>query len=263
MRSLLKANENVAAQKPQSTEVGVERSKAFRPNRDRTSARIESYLLVAGLCAIALLLSFSFQAFAQTGGALPGTTVEPATGGGSGASSTPPGEEAAPAEPGAEATPPKAAHAPTTHHAATHATHHVGAAHEATGAVEPANAKLKLKQDSWAYASPAKSSKHIEHVQAGKFVNVTGTTRYYVQVRLKSGTTAYVPISAVELTRPADKVFMLTTNASVVSEPNRYGKKLSEVHRGHNVHVIGIALNYVKIRMRDGLEGYVPLTALQ
>ena len=27
--------------------------------------------------------------------------------------------------------------------------------------------------------------------------------------------------------------------------------------------VVGIALNYMKIRMKDGLEGYIPITALQ
>lgn len=132
-----------------------------------------------------------------------------------------------------------------------------------TGQVDPAQAKLQLKADSWAYAKPAKSSPQIERVHAGKFVNVTGTTRYYVRVKLKSGVTAFVPMSAVELSRPADKVFRLTKDAAVVSQPTHYGKKIAEVHNGHDVHVVGTAINYMKIRMKDGLEGYIPTSALE
>ena len=113
------------------------------------------------------------------------------------------------------------------------------------------------------YSAPAKSSKHIEQLSLGKFVEVTGSTHYYLQVKLKSGQTGYIDPSAVELVRPADKVFVLTHDASVLDKPNRWGKKLAEVHQGHNVHVVGISLNYMRIRMKSGLEGYIPMTALE
>ena len=32
----------------------------------------------------------------------------------------------------------------------------------------------------------------------------------------------------------------LSTDAAALAQPNRYGKKLSEVHQGHDVHVIGV-----------------------
>ncbi|MGH7843285.1 MAG: hypothetical protein ACREQD_05650 [Candidatus Binataceae bacterium] len=131
------------------------------------------------------------------------------------------------------------------------------------GAVEPGDAMLKLKEDSWAYASPANSSSHIERVTAGKFVHVSGTTHYYLQVKLKSGAVGYVPISAVEIDRPADKIFKLTKDTPVLAEPNHYGKKLAEVHNAHDVHVIATSLNYMKIRMKDGLEGYIATSALE
>jgi hypothetical protein len=35
------------------------------------------------------------------------------------------------------------------------------------------------------------------------------------------------------------------------------------VHQGHAVHVVGIALSYMKIRMKSGLEGYIPSSALE
>jgi hypothetical protein len=129
--------------------------------------------------------------------------------------------------------------------------------------VEPANARLKLVKDDWAFTEPSKWSKHVERVHAGKFVVVTGSTRYYLQVKLKSGKTAYVNQDAVDLVKPTDKIFQLTRNAAVLDRPNQWGKKVAEVHTPHNVHVVGVALNYVKIKMKSGLQGYLPMTALQ
>ena len=56
---------------------------------------------------------------------------------------------------------------------------------------------------------------------------------------------------------------MLTHDAPVLDAPNHWGKKVSEVHQGHAVHVVGIALSYMKIRMKSGLEGYIPASALE
>jgi hypothetical protein len=129
--------------------------------------------------------------------------------------------------------------------------------------IEPADARLKVIQDAPVYSSPSKSSKHLEQLTPGKFVTVTGAARSYLQVRLKSGQTGYIDPSAVELVKPVDKVFVLTHDAGVLDKPNRWGKKLAEVHQTHNVHVVGLALNYMRIRMKNGLEGYIPQTALE
>ena len=129
--------------------------------------------------------------------------------------------------------------------------------------IEPAQARLKVIQDAPVYAAPTKSSKHIEQMTTGKFVEVTGSTHYFLRVNLKSGQTGYIDPSSVELVKPADKVFVLTHDTAVLDKPNRWGKKLSEVHQGHNVHVVGISLNYMRIRMKSGIEGYIPMTALE
>jgi len=128
---------------------------------------------------------------------------------------------------------------------------------------EPAQAKLLLKEDTWIYAQPSNKSAHIEQGERGKFVMVTGTTHYFLRVRLKSGQEGYVQAAAVQVTTPADKIFMLTRDAPVLDAPNHWGKKISEVHQGHAVHVVGIALSYMKIRMKSGLEGYIPSSALE
>jgi uncharacterized protein YgiM (DUF1202 family) len=141
--------------------------------------------------------------------------------------------------------------------------HHASSNSARAPEIEPAQARLKVLQDAPVYSAPAKTSKHIEQLTTGKFVEVTGSTHYYLQVQLKSGQTGYIDPSAVEVVKPTDKVFVLTHDAGVLDKPSRWGKKLAEVHQSHNVHVIGIALNYVQIRMKSGLEGFVPLTALE
>ena len=162
-----------------------------------------------------------------------------------------------------EAAPPAAEHvAPRANH--PHPAHHTKRPAPSYAAeVEPAHAMLKLNTDAWVYAEPTTSSRTLERVNSSKFVDATGSTHYYVQVRLKNGTTGYVPMSAVDLTRPQDKVLRLSTDARVVSQPNRYGRKLAEVHQGHDVHVVGTALNYLKIQMKSGLKGYIPMTAVE
>ena len=129
--------------------------------------------------------------------------------------------------------------------------------------VEPAKARLKLLEDTWVYSAPSKKSKQLEHVTKDKYVNVTGSTHNYLQVKLKDGQTGYLDPAAVSLVAPTDKVFVLTHDTAVLDQPNQFGKKLAEVHKTHNVHVVGLALNYMKIRMKNGLQGYIPITALE
>ena len=246
----------------------MEGSRAGEASQNRSRWRGKDWGLRAARAAAAvctLLLVAAAAGSAQTPPevpkTLPETTIAPAPG------APPPAEPAgdtegpdisAPAAP--ESAPPPSAPAPPHH--PVHRSHPMIPA-TYNGPVESGKAMLKLKADSWAYALPAKSSRHVERVHAGKFVNVTGSTHYYLQVKLKSGATAYVPISAVELARPTDKVFRLTKDTSVLSTPSHFGKKLAEVHSGHDVHVVGTSMNYLKIKMKDGLEGYIAMTALE
>lgn len=154
---------------------------------------------------------------------------------------------------------------PSVAPAAPKAKHHTTAHRASVGHfdLEEANARLQLSQDTPIYASPSTSARHLESGIAGKFVQVTGVTRHWLRINLKNGQTGYVQQKDVSLVKPTDKIFKLTKDATVRAEPNQWAKKVSEVHRGRNVHVIGIALNYMKIRMRSGLEGYIPTTALE
>jgi len=157
----------------------------------------------------------------------------------------------------------------TTHHRtpapAIHHSHVPGAtaAPIKSVPVEPAQARVLLKQDTWIYAQPSNKSAHLEKGEKGKFVMVTGSTHYFLRVKLKNGKDGYVMADAVQIAVPADKLFTLTHDAPVLDVPNRWGKKVSQVHQGHAVHVVGVALNYIKIRMHSGMEGYIPSSALE
>lgn len=131
------------------------------------------------------------------------------------------------------------------------------------GPIETVQARMMIKQDTWAYAAPAKSSRQLEQLRADQFVSVTGLTRYFARTKLKDGQVAYVLLSDLELSRPTDKIFQLTRDTPVLSQPSHFGQKLAEVHSGHDVHVIGSSMTYMKIRMRDGLEGYITASALE
>jgi len=176
----------------------------------------------------------------------------------------PPSESAPPAE---VAPPPEAAPAPTpVHHKkkVRRRRRHHARAPEVETVVEPASARLKVKTaGAPIYARASRQSEPIGTLSADKFVQVTGSTRSYLQIQLKDGRTGYINPSSVYLVKPYDKQFLLTADSPVYSAPNEFAGKVADVHRGRYVHVVGQALNYLKIRMKDGTEGYVPMAAAQ
>jgi uncharacterized protein YgiM (DUF1202 family) len=161
------------------------------------------------------------------------------------------------------ALPPSAPLAPSTPKRKATAHKKKTAAPEAPVEVEAANARLQLREDSFVYSKPTKLSKAVERVHAPKFVHVTGATKDFVRVELKSGKTGFIPASVVQLVSPADKILVLTADSPVYSKPNRWGEIVAQVHRGHDVQIVGVSLEYVKIRMKSGVEGFIPLTALE
>lgn len=234
------------------------RNEAYRRTRAWGPRGAHVVVLACVLALITAAIGFA-QTAPEAPKTLPDTTIAPAGG------APPPAEPAGDTEGPDISAPESAPPPPPISPAAPHPVHHTVPPKSGPykGPVEAGQALLKLTTDSWAYTQPATSSSHVERLQAGKFVNVTGSTRHYLRIRLKSGKTAYVPMTAVELARPTDKVFRLTKDTPVLSAPNHSAKRLAEVHNQHDVHVVGTSMNYLKIRMKDGLEGYIVMTALE
>jgi hypothetical protein len=224
-------------------------------NREFSSARIA--VLMAATVAMLALSTPAFAAAAAAEEDVPSTSIVPADSSPSvTAPAKSPSSAKTPAAPGAGGTfmPPmrklSPAHPPSKNSVKE-------------PEIEPAQARLKLLQSTPVYSAPAKTSRQIAQVSQDNFVIVTGSTHYFLQIKLKSGQTGYIDPAAVDLVKPTDKVFVLTHDAGVLEKPNRWAKKLADVHQGRNVHIIGLALNYAKIRMKSGLEGFIPLAALE
>src|SRR5260370_13971147 len=180
-------------------------------HRDFRSARI-----MALVAAVVATLAFSAPSFAagMAEEDVPSTSIVPAEGPSGAAPVNSPSSVTSPSTSGKTFRPAPKGLKPV-HHASSRSS-----AREPE--IEPAQAKLKVLQASPVYASPAKSSKHVEQLTPGKFVEVTGSTHYYLQVKLKSGQTGYIDPSAVELGRTTDKVFMFTHDAIGLDNPNRW-----------------------------------------
>jgi len=129
--------------------------------------------------------------------------------------------------------------------------------------VEPASARLKIIGAGWVMANPWKTAKQIEPLEVGKVLIVTGSTRDYLQVRLRDGTVGYVEPTAIDLVKPTDQVFMVTHGSPIYERPNRFAKQVGAVVQGKAVKVTGIALNYLSVKLRSGVVGFVPISALQ
>jgi hypothetical protein len=211
------------------------------------------------LLLLALLLTAPLTVLGQTGEAPP----PPAPSEGPPAEAAPPSEAAPPPE----TAPPKAAPAPVHHKkkAVKHRRRHAKAgAPQVETTVEPASARLAVTSPGAPiYARAIRSSEQVGTLSADKYVQVTGSTRSFLQVQLKDGRVGYIQPSSVQLVTPYDKQFLLTADSPVYASPNQFGSKVAEVHRGRYIHVVGESLSYLKIRMKDGTEGFVPMTAAQ
>src|SRR5712692_203838 len=156
-------------------------------------------LRALGLVVVAVAtLAISGSAYAAGGEEdFLATSIVPATGE---SESTPSGSPVSASTPAGAPTAPAVRPKPATRRRSTSASHEPE--------VEPAQARLKLVEDTWVYSAPSKTAKHLERVTRDKFVVVTGTTHYYLQVRLKDGQTGYLDPAAVSLVTPTDKVFV-------------------------------------------------------
>jgi Tfp pilus assembly protein PilF len=63
--------------------------------------------------------------------------------------------------------------------------------------------------------------------------------------------------------KPLNKVFLLTKNSPVYESPDSSSNVVGQVHKKKYVHVVGLAGDYLQIRLRNGTVGFVPETAAE
>jgi tetratricopeptide (TPR) repeat protein len=80
---------------------------------------------------------------------------------------------------------------------------------------------------------------------------------------------AAVPTAPAPVTRPApalrqvDRKFLLTQDSPVYQSNDASSPVLAQVHRRRYVHVTGIQGNWLRIKMRNGTVGFIPISAAE
>ena len=64
--------------------------------------------------------------------------------------------------------------------------------------VKPLNKLFLLTKDSPVYQGPDPTTAVVAQVRSKKYVHVTGLAGNFLQIRLKNGTTGFIPVSAAE-----------------------------------------------------------------
>ncbi|MGH7812970.1 MAG: tetratricopeptide repeat protein [Candidatus Binataceae bacterium] len=70
-------------------------------------------------------------------------------------------------------------------------------------------------------------------------------------------------IAAAPKIKALNKLFLLTKSSPVYRDPNSASAVVARVHRRKYVHVIGIAGNFLQIKLRDGTIGFIPASAAE
>ena len=75
--------------------------------------------------------------------------------------------------------------------------------------------------------------------------------------------TAPAAEAGVPQVKPLNKLFLLTKNSPVYQNPDETSSTIGEVRRRKYVHVTGIAGNYLQVRLKNGMIGFIPETAAE
>jgi tetratricopeptide (TPR) repeat protein len=79
-----------------------------------------------------------------------------------------------------------------------------------------------------------------------------------------AGPTAPAPVTqAAPALRQVDRKFLLTHDSPVYQNADSTSPVVAQVHRRRYVHVTGIQGNWLRIKMRNGTVGFIPITAAE
>jgi tetratricopeptide (TPR) repeat protein len=75
--------------------------------------------------------------------------------------------------------------------------------------------------------------------------------------------TLSAPAAAIPPVRPLNRKFLLTHDSPVYETPQETANVVAQVHRRKFVHVTGITGNWLRIQMKNGTVGFIPVTAAE
>jgi len=71
------------------------------------------------------------------------------------------------------------------------------------------------------------------------------------------------PIASESALRQVDKRFLLTHDSPVYESMSESARVIAQVHQRRYVHVIGLGAQWLRIRLRNGMIGFIPATAAE
>ncbi|HLH77140.1 MAG TPA: hypothetical protein VKV28_10075 [Candidatus Binataceae bacterium] len=137
------------------------------------------------------------------------------------------------------------------------------AASRAVDEIEPANARVEVLKAEPVYEHPNLQSRHLRRMTPGNFIRITGATPGFLRVSLKNGDTGYIEPDSVRLVKPMKRVFRVTLDTPVFAAPNRWARHVGAVRASRYVNVTGMALGYMRVRLKDGTVGFIPKVSVQ
>jgi tetratricopeptide (TPR) repeat protein len=84
-----------------------------------------------------------------------------------------------------------------------------------------------------------------------------------IETTTEPAPTPAAPAAAIPPIRPLDRKFLLTHDSPVYETPQETANVVAQVHQRRFVHVTGIAGNWLRIKMKNGTVGFIPVTAAE
>lgn len=127
--------------------------------------------------------------------------------------------------------------------------------------LEEVTAQVPVARNSPVYATPDTRSEVIDHINVGKFVNVTGSTPDFLRIVDETGAAGYIPFSAARVMNPEDEAslcYSIEIESKLLKYPNTHSDVVGDVGQGTDLPMLGTGLHhYPYVRNASGGEGYV------
>jgi tetratricopeptide (TPR) repeat protein len=135
--------------------------------------------------------------------------------------------------------------------------------------LSPKNAKAHLALANLLATEPERASEanaefnEVRALDAKLMPAPVATTAATAPAEAPPTTVASVPGGAAPEIKPLNKLFLLTRNSPVYQNPDVASSTIGEVRRRKYVHVTGIAGDYLQIKLKNGMIGFIPVAAAE
>jgi tetratricopeptide (TPR) repeat protein len=129
--------------------------------------------------------------------------------------------------------------------------------------LDPKNAQAHLALANFLNSQPGRQAEGDAELSAARILDPKLAASAPPAAGGSTGETGSAEASASPKIKPLNKVFLLTKNSPVYESPDSSSNVVGQVHKKKYVHVVGLAGNYLQIKLRNGTVGFVPETAAE